>query len=255
MLQPGGRATSPGTSVRQLILTAYGLQDLQLIGGPAWISSELYAVDARAGQEATRASVRLMLRALLRERFQLTVRSEQRELQAYALVASSREARLGPRLKRAGTDCAPILPPPGVPLPPPPPPGPGPNFVAVLPTDPLGQSCGFISFPGWMSGRRVSMMQFIQALTQLVRRPVVDETGLSGDFDLDVTFTPDQSTGVGAPAAAVFAPAPQPGAQPPLSDRPSLFTALQEDLGLKLDARRRAVDVLIIDRVERPSEN
>ncbi len=86
MLQPGGRAVSPGSSVRQLILTAYGLDDLQLLGGPSWIASDLYAIDARAGDGATRASVRLMLRALLQERFQLMVHTEQRELPAYALV-------------------------------------------------------------------------------------------------------------------------------------------------------------------------
>ena len=99
------------------------------------------------------------------------------------------------------------------------------------------------------------MGHFVQALTALLRRPVVNESALEGDFDLDVTFTSDQVTAGGLPASSAAAPAPPPGALAPPSDRPSLFTALQEDLGLRLDARRRVVDVLVIDRVERPFEN
>jgi uncharacterized protein (TIGR03435 family) len=246
MLQQGGRATSPGTNVRQLILVAYGLQDLQLSGGPSWIGSDLYAIDARAGADATRARVRLMVKSLLAERFQLVAHLEKRELPALALVLANRDGRLGPRLRRSGPDCAPIRTPEGVPPPPPPPPGPGGDFNPVLPQDPIGPTCGYISFPGWLSGRRLTMAHFVAALTQLTRRPVLDETGLSGDFDLDVTFTPDQ------PVALNGAAAPPSLSQ---SDRPPLLTAIQEDLGLKLETRRRDVDVLVIDRIERPSEN
>jgi len=120
--------------------------------------------------------------------------------------------------------------------------------MPVLPRDPLGPTCGFVSFPGWMSGRRLTMAHLVQPLMQVVQRPVVDETGLAGEFDIDLIYTPDQPTSIGVPA-------PPPGALAPPSDRPSLFTAMQEDLGLKLDARRRTLDVLVIDRVERPSDN
>jgi len=246
MLQPSGRATSPGTSARQLILVAYGLQDIQLSGGPSWIGSDLYAIDARAGADATRATVRLMLKSLLAERFQLVAHLEKRELPAFALVLADRNGKLGPRLQRSGPECAPVKAPEGVPLPPPPPPGPGPGFVAVLPQDPLGPTCGFVSFPGWLSGRRLTMGHLVTPLTQLTRRPVVDETGLAGEFDVDVTFMPDQ------PVALNGAAAPPSLSQ---SDRPPLLTAIQEDLGLKLETRRREVDVLVIDRIERPREN
>ena len=246
MLQPSGRATSPGTSARQLILVAYGLQDIQLSGGPSWIGSDLYAIDARAGADATRATVRLMLKSLLAERFQLVAHLEKRELPAFALVLADRNGKLGPRLQRSGPECAPVKAPEGVPLPPPPPPGPGPGFTAVLPQDPLGPTCGFVSFPGWLSGRRLTMGHLVTPLTQLTRRPVVDETGLAGEFDVDVTFMPDQ------PVALNGAAAPPSLSQ---SDRPPLLTAIQEDLGLKLETRRREVDVLVIDRIERPSEN
>ena len=101
--------------------------------------------------------------------------------------------------------------------------------------------------PGWISARAITMKQFAATLTQLLRRPVVDETALMEDYDLDLTYTPDQSGPVGPPGA--------PGPPPPAADAPSLFTALQEDLGLKLDARRGPVDVLVVDRIEKPSEN
>jgi len=90
------------------------------------------------------------------------------------------------------------------------------------------------------------MGHLVTPLTQLTRRPVVDETGLAGEFDVDVTFMPDQ------PVALNGAAAPPSLSQ---SDRPPLLTAIQEDLGLKLETRRREVDVLVIDRIERPSEN
>jgi uncharacterized protein (TIGR03435 family) len=245
MLQPGGRVTSPGTSVRQLILVGYGLLDLQLTGGPAWIASEGYAIDARTSADATRASVRQMLKSLLAERFQFAAHVEQREVPSLVLVPASRDGKLGPRLRRAGGACTAPTPPPGVPLPPPPPPD-GQAFTPVLPQDPLGPQCGAISFPGWISGRRMTMAQLTVMLTQVTRRVVVDETGLAGEFDVDITFMPDEPVRVNG------------GAAPPalaMTDRPSLMTAIQEDLGLKLETRRRDVDVLVIDRVERPSEN
>ena len=246
MLQPGGRVTSPGTSVRQLILVAYGLQDLQLSGGPAWIGAERYAIEARTGADATRASVRQMVKSLLADRFQLAAHVEQRELAAFTLVLANRDGRLGPRLRRSGPTCAPVTPPEGVPIPPPPPPGPNQGFTPVLPQDPIGPTCGFVNFPGWMSGRRLTMAHIAAQLTQLTRRPVVDESRLTGEFDIDVTFMPDQPVQLNG------------GAAPPalaMADRPSLMTALQEDLGLKLEPQRRQVDVLVIDRIERPSEN
>jgi uncharacterized protein (TIGR03435 family) len=248
MLQPGGRVASPAVTARQLILVAYGLEDVQVVGGPSWMAADRFAIDARADASATRPQVRLMVRSLLAERFGLAAHGDRRELPTYALVAANRDGRLGPRLRRSGPECAPITPPPGVPSPPPPPPGPRGVIVPVLPKDPLGDTCGYIAFPGWISARRLQMQQFTIPLTQLVQRSVTDETGLTGPFDLDVTYTPDlQSAGPAPPGA--------PGPPPPSPDRPSLFTALQEDLGLKLEGRRGLVDVLVIDRLERPAEN
>jgi uncharacterized protein (TIGR03435 family) len=246
LLQPSGRATSPGTTARQLILVAYGLQDVQLFGGPSWLANDLYVIEARTTPGATRASVRQMLRSLLVDRFQLVTHVERRELPSLALVLANRDGQLGPRLRRSGPECAPVVPPPGVPLPPPPPPGPESGITPVMAQDPIGPTCGFVSFPGWLSGRRLTMAHLVAPLAQLTRRPVVDQTGLTGDFDVDVTFMPDEPVRLNG------------GAAPPSlanSDRPSLMTAIQEDLGLKLEPQRREIDVLVIDRIERPSEN
>jgi uncharacterized protein (TIGR03435 family) len=246
LLQPSGRATSPGTTARQLILVAYGLQDVQLVGGPSWLATDLYVIEARTAPGATRASVRQMLRTLLADRFQLAAHMERREVAALTLVLANRDGRLGPRLRRSGPECAPITPPAGVPIPPPPPPGPENGITPVQAQDPIGPTCGFVLFPGWLSGRRLTMAHLVAPLTQLTRRPVLDQTGLTGDFDVDMTFMPDEPVRLNGAAA------------PPslaMSDRPSLMTAIQEDLGLKLEPQRREVDVLVVDRIERPSEN
>jgi uncharacterized protein (TIGR03435 family) len=173
-------------------------------------------------------------------------------LAMYALVFARSDRRLGPRLRPSGPDCVPITPPPGVPMPPPPPAPPAGaagRLRLIFPIDePLPRTCGAMATPGWVSARKFTMTQLAATLTQLVRRRVVDETGVEGDFDLDVFYTPELPAGVPVPPGA-------PGPPPPAGDGPSLFTALQEELGLRLDSRRGAVDVLVIDRIERPSEN
>ena len=98
--------------------------------------------------------------------------------------------------------------------------------------------------PGWFSARSITMQELTSLLSQLMRRPVVDETGLTGEFDLDVFFQPE---GLGG---ALVGPPPV-----SLSDAPALTTALQDDLGLRLVPRRGPIDVLVIDRIERPTEN
>ena len=115
----------------------------------------------------------------------------------------------------------------------------------ILPKDEAARRrCGAAMAPGWISARSITMNEFTRVLSQLVRRPVVDETGITGEFDLDMLFAPDSGAGalVGPPPAAV-------------ADAPALPTALQDDLGLKLEPRRGPVDVLVVDRVERPTEN
>jgi uncharacterized protein (TIGR03435 family) len=244
---PGpGRMTLTNVPLREMIRVAYQVLPFQLIGGPGWIDSERF--DVNATLEVTSGppdpSRRwLMLRSLLAERFKLAVRSETREMDIYELVLVRSDGRLGEKLRVAGPDCAPLTTPRGM-RPPPPPPLPGGAAGAVARGGgPLGGApgCPTMFGPGFMSARRTTMEQLGRGLANQVRRVVVDKTGLTGIYDADLEFTPE------------FRPQPPPGAPPlpgPPEDGPSIYTAIQEQLGLKLESRRGPVDVIVIERVE-----
>jgi uncharacterized protein (TIGR03435 family) len=236
-IQPGGRFTAVNVPVRQLIIFAYQLQNFQLIDAPAWTQNERYDILASAGREIPNTPlgqagpIQMMVRSLLADRFKLVVRNERRELPTYALMLNRPDGRLGAALKPAATDCAAL-------------------FAAArgrggapAPPDPNAPiQCGQQQGPGRIRAGSVSMRQFAQSLSGTVQRVVVDKTGLMGNFDFELTFTPDQLP---------QGPAP-PGAPPlPASDGPSIFTALQEQLGLKLEAERGQVDVVVVQSVDR----
>ncbi len=249
VFQPGGRVIAANVVIRQVILVAYGLDDIQLVNAPDWTAMERFVIEARTSDAAPSDSIRMMLRTMLAERFGFAARQERRELPMLALRMARSDKRLGPKLRASGPECAPLRPPEGVPMPPPPPPPPAGNaggqIRIIFPRDePLRRRCGSMLAPGWLAARSITMREFTSSLTQLMRRPVVDETGLTGEFDLDVLFQPEGLAGalVGLPPAAV-------------SDAPGLTTALQDELGLWLESRRGPLDVLVVDRNERPTEN
>jgi bla regulator protein blaR1 len=240
-LQPGGRITAENMSLRNLIRFAFQVQDFQLVGGPDWLEKERFDILAKAehdivpGPPGTTGPGQLMLRSLLADRFKLTIHQEKRELPVYALMLARADGRLGPQLKRSTTDCAAIIAAArgrgG--------PGPGPAANGVL-------QCGMRMSPGTMLGGGFPLSQLVTSLSQFVRRTVVDRTGLTGDFDLELRWTPDQMPSGTPPPGA-----PQP---PPVDPNgPSIFTALQEQLGLKLESTKDAVDVLVIDHIEAPA--
>jgi uncharacterized protein (TIGR03435 family) len=250
VFQPGGRLIAANVNIRQVILVAYGIDNLQLVDAPDWTTSERFAIEARTSDATPTSTIRLMLRSMLVDRFRLVAHSERRELPVIALTMARADRRLGPKLRSSGSECAPLRPPEGIPIPPPPPPPP-PGAVnaapirIILETDePLGRRCGAMVAPGWMSARSITMQEFARQLSTVVRRPVINETELPGAFDYDVIFSPEGLGGrlVGPPPASV-------------SDAPSLETALRDDLGLRLDPRRGPVDVVVVDRIERPTEN
>jgi uncharacterized protein (TIGR03435 family) len=248
VFQPGGRLIAGNVVIRQVILVAYGLDDIQLVNAPDWTATDRFVIEARTSDATPSDSIRMMLRTMLAERFGFVARQERRELPMLALRMARSDKRLGPTLRASGPECAPLRPPEGVPMPPPPPPPPAGNTAPIriiLPRDePLRRRCGAMLAPGWLAARSITMQEFTSPLTQLMRRPVVDETGLTGEFDLDVIFQPEGVAGalVGPPPAAV-------------SDAPGLTTALQDELGLRLESRRGPLDVLVVDRIERPTEN
>ncbi len=179
-----------------------------------------------------------MMRALLADRFKLAVHTESRELPIYALTLARRDGKTGSQLRPAAVDCVAMFAARGRGGPPPAPPQPGER-----------PPCGMRLGPGNLSGGGVTMAQLSTTLSQFVQRVVVDRTGLTGNFDIDLTWTPDQlPQGRGEPPPGVQLPPIDPNG-------PSIFTAVQEQLGLKLDSQRGPVDVLVIDRVEQPTED
>ena len=239
---PFGRLTATNATVRSLMLRAYGLVDAQLIGAPAWLNGERYDIDARATAAPPDGPEALipMLRTLLAERLQLRAHSEMRELPAYALTFARRDRQLGPDIRPTQTDCtkATTL---------------TPDEVRAAVRDgwpPCGGSFVVNFTTATAAGNNVKMRfrrsgitlaALAIALQPSVDRPVVDQTGLEGRFDVEYSFAPQPPTpGV----ESAFGP-----------DAPALSVALEEQLGLKLESRRLTVPVLVIDSIARPSEN
>ena len=256
--QPG-RFVATNITVRMLIRNAYQLQDFQISGGPSWLTSDHFDINAKieASQQDEAAAgrlpgegpsrVQLMIRSLLAERFKLVVHNETKDQSIYALIMARSDGRFGPELKKSETDCAAMIAAargrgPGRGMPPPGPPQPGERMP-----------CGIRIGMGNMAVGGATLAQFANSLGMFVGRIVQDKTGLTGAYDIALTWTPDQ-----LPQRPPGTPADQPirvnGADID-PNGPSIFTAVQEQLGLKLDAQRGSVAMLIIDKVERPVEN
>jgi uncharacterized protein (TIGR03435 family) len=235
-------------SLGGLVRSAYQVQEFQIVNGPDWIDSAKFDIVATEPQDVSRPAPgtpgprELMLRALLEERFGLAVHKETRELPVFALVLARSDGRLGPELRRTTTDCTGNA-------------GRGrstgpPANAGPWQSNPCGTSVG----PGIIIAGARTMAQVATAFSMLtntgasLNRLVVDRTGLDGLFDLTLRFTPDNVPG--------FGPGGPPGGLPPIDPSgPSIFTAVQEQLGLKLDSQRGPVEVLVIDRVSMPTEN
>ena len=226
---PGGRLTATAITVRELLRIAYRIQPYQLVGAPAWISARRYDIAAKV-EDSPPPSQQALLRVLLKDRFKLVVHNETRELAIFALVLARSDGKPGPQLTRSAFDCAAYRAGPHAP----PEPGRTPN-------------CATRINAGALSGKAIPMTQLATSLAPFVNRFTVDRTGLTGGFDVDLTWTPE-------PVSSNIAGDQAPGTAPD-SSGPSIFTALQEQLGLKLVSERGPVNVLVVDRLEGPSEN
>ena len=234
MPQPGGRLNLVNVPLRLLIRNAYRLQDFQIVGGPDWLNTARFDIVAKAeGGNPSQDELQLMLRSLLADRFKLVVRSEKREMPIYALVPARSDGKLGTQLRTSDADCS------------------GPASAPAGPPAP-GQMprCGFMVGFGNLKARGSTLAALASTLSTFAGRVVIDRTALDGGYDIDLTWTPDQI------------PRAQGGDQPVQvngttidPNGPSLFTALQEQLGLKLESTKGPVDVLVVDRAERPTED
>jgi len=182
-------------SPKSLIAYAYDVREFQILGGPKWLGSDQYDVVAKPDGDASSERILAMARGLLAERFRLALHRESKEMPVFALVS----AKGGPRLRPSA--------------------GQGPEIRGGR---------------GRLIARHVTMgILAAQLADRALGRPVLDRTGIAGEFDVDLEWTPDESMDIG----------------------PSIFTALQEQLGLRLEALKGVVEVLVIDHAERPSAN
>ena len=223
-----GRNTPNGVSytnytLPMLIRTAYGIREDWISGGPEWVRTARFDVVARAGSEVSREELYMMLRTLLGERFKLIVSRQRRERDAYVLRLNRADGRLGPDLRKAPDDCE-----------------------AKRPSDPLEQvrqllrpSSGALPSAG---ASCATMESVAAAFERTVNAMIIDETGLTGRWDFVISH-------------AGLASGMMRGRNGEQEERPSIFVAAQEQLGLKLERRREPeiYEVLLIDSVERPA--
>jgi uncharacterized protein (TIGR03435 family) len=200
----GGRFSATGFTLRDLIAFAYQVDISQIAGGPNWAASERYDVLGKPEKEGplTRDVARVMLRALLTDRFQLKIHRETREMPVYVMTLGKNGAKMKPRTEGDG-----------------------------------GESTRLVFQGAKATGRNVSAKVLAEELQAMVfDRPVVDQTGLAGNFDFNLSWRPEVSAPVD-------------------SNDPDIFTAIQEQLGLRLQLQKAPAEMIVVDAAEKASEN
>lgn len=244
-LHPGGRWSASFASLRNLIPLAYPGHDFadQVVGGPNWLATDPFHIEARTTPGATAADVPVMLRALLAERFALRIRTETREMRGYELVRARQDGRLGPGLRSPEVNCDDyrVARQRGEPIPA--------NLnrrdgdrlpcVAILIPDLLTPDYGVLR----LTAGGVRIADILPLIGRHVGRPVVDRTGLTEVYDVEVRFS----------RAALSAATPTNAA--PTENAPAIFEALQQQAGLKLTDTRLTVEVLVVEGATHPTEN
>jgi uncharacterized protein (TIGR03435 family) len=223
-ISPGGRLTIEMSPVAALISSAYGLRNYQILGGPDWINTARFNIEAKAEENTTYDQMNLMLRSLLEDRFKLKSHRETRELPLYQLIV----AKGGPKVKLSEVQNPP-------------------RGASPTPTQQTGGPApGLVRRGrGELEAHAVPIDGFVKVLSGQFDRPVIDKTELKGLYDILLRWIPELGTVL-----------PGDGERQPANiDGPSIFTALQEQLGLKLEAVKGSVEVLVIDNVQRPTEN
>jgi uncharacterized protein (TIGR03435 family) len=197
-----GMLRATGMTAKFLIEQAYDVRDFQVTGGPSWLGSQQYDVNAKIEGEPTKEQLRGMMQSLLADRFHLQVHREKKEMPCYALVV----AKGGSKLKAPEPDA-----------------------------EGKHKSGRMSMARGRVDGDGLPVEAIAHAVEQVLGRAVIDKTGLTGDFDFKLEWTPDEARTDG--------------------EGSSLFTALQEQLGLKLESTKGPVEMLMVDRIEKASEN
>ncbi|HEY3742745.1 MAG TPA: TIGR03435 family protein [Bryobacteraceae bacterium] len=227
-MAPGGRWRATNVPVNLLLQIAYDLRPGQMTGAPNWINTERYDIDAKVddslGPSPKPEQMRPYLQALIEKRFQLKYHHETKDMQVYILevgkngskMKESDPAEVGPRIR-------------------------------------MGH--------GSLTCTKIKMDMFARELSRQVGRPVLNQTGLTGDYNLDLSFAPEGPGGDGGPGGGGDHGPGGPGGGPggpggaPGGDLPTVFTAVQEQLGLKLDSKKSPVELFVIDKIEKAEEN
>jgi len=235
-----GRLTITAMGVHEVIQSAYGIQSFELITIDSPVLKQKVDITAKTSQPVkSAAELQQLLQPLLAERFKLVVHREMREMNALVLTLANKDGRLGPKIKKTDSRCDAL--------------GTGSNGFARTNETAQGDRAGCGIRPTDGPGRIVAVGIDIATLAGLLapsqRRPVLDQTGLEGRYDIDVTYTPEIFS---AATLALRGTAPPPNVDP---NGPNIFAALQDQLGLKLESKRAPVPVVVIDRIESLVEN
>jgi uncharacterized protein (TIGR03435 family) len=198
-LQPGGRLTATNVTLRDCLRRGFAVENDQISGGPEWMNEIRWSIFAESDSNPDQARMLAMFQQLLVDRFQLKVHMESRQVDMYALVVGKKGAKL------AASEGDPE------------------HYLRIYPKPPLTL----------LDGHRAPMAYLVDRLRTMLHTPVVDQTGLTGEYDFKLEFAKDDDPDSG----------------------PSMLSALQEQLGLKLERTRGPIQFLIVDRVEKPSAN
>jgi uncharacterized protein (TIGR03435 family) len=251
MMLPAANGGWQATNVTlgMLVRIAFQIQDNQIVGGPKWLFEDRFDVMGSGTAPGRDGVMFAKLQTLLADRFHVVTHREKRELPMYALVQSRRDGKLGEKISPSTVDC-PTAPAAGGRGPAPGPgPGPGRGPQFVLPAPGERPRCGFGIGPGSIMAGGSTMAALAQQLSRIVGSIVEDKTNLTGQFDYTLTYAPDPGLG----GRGDLPPLPGGGAPTAPSDAPSIFAALQEQLGLKLESTKGPVDVLVIDSADKPT--
>jgi len=237
----GFQATN--VTVGFMIRTAYGLQDSQIVGGPSWLFDDRFDIVGSGTAPGKDGTPLEKFKALLADRFHLAMHVEQRELPIYALVMAKSDGKPGENLKPAAVDC--VLEAAAAR-------GRGPAAAPAPPAPGQAPRCGVGLGLGMLAMGGQPMANIARQLSRIVGRIVVDRTNLQGAYDMTLTYAPDPGLGARGDLPPQLNGAPPSGA---ITDRPNIFSAIQEQLGLKLESTRGPVDVLVIDRLDKPTSD
>ena len=224
------------TTLGELMLFAYDVRPFQVVGDSDWMSTKSWNVSAKAPVPVSNEAMRMLVRRMLEDRFALKAHIETRQVPIYNLVLARRDRTLGPKIKPATVDCTPYLT--------------GKKPMQESPRDPNNRfglcSVGGAFTPAGLLTPRLNgqpLTGLIQHLEEAMERRVIDRTGLKGNYDIELSYLDESLADPSSPSAAQAVRGP------------SLFAALQEQLGMKLESARGPVKVLVVDAVAEPTTN